>query len=442
MIESPLQIFLGNNIKAENSLPIKTIIFCDPGIDDLLMLIQILSSSKYNVVGIVPVSGNTDSQHTTHNTLALCELLGKTEIPVYPGSDYVRDSEYQSEKYEKEMDVYGKNGLGNINLPFAKIMKPQQQNGVNFTVDALKKDKHLLIFTAPLTEPAKIFQQLEIEQPEAFENILAISMMGGVINSTQEANWPIDEKRFSEYNLARDAESSKQVFYFCNKYHVRILLAPLDLTHSILASESDVAQIKKVGNPAAELVVQIIKNVPEHYQKRYQSGPNKEFRQPLHDFHSSNCLLHPELYHGHWVSMDVYSNLEPRQMRITNSNEGNVFLLDSHYVHREQFFVLLAKDLEYFQRLNITEKIEEIAYTLHRLEKDKWVELKNTDDNLDKIELKQIKYIHYNDFLVANIPDTRIVSVNAKDPSLKEEDGEVNVPESCRKTRINLKGSK
>src|SRR5690242_2254078 len=66
--------------------PIKVIVFCAPGIDSALMLLQLLGSHKYDIVGIVPVSGNVDISLAVSNTLSICEFVGQYDIKIYPGS--------------------------------------------------------------------------------------------------------------------------------------------------------------------------------------------------------------------------------------------------------------------------------------------------------------------------------------------------------------------
>ncbi len=331
-----------SNLTKNRTFPIKTIIFCDPGMDDTLMLLQILGSDKYDIVGIVPVSGNVDIPLTLSNTLHICELVGRTDVNIYSGS-IEKDNTHH-------IPIYGETGLGSIKLAPTKKSKKiiaQHKNGIDFTCEALQQDKYLIISTGLLTEPAKILQILEEQHPNALKNIIAISMMGGVINSTQEANWPVVGERFSEANLAYDAQASQILFDICAKYHIPIFLVPLDLTHSILASKNDIQKIQQLNTPAAKLVSALIESVPLHYQQRYQLGPDQKFRQPLHDVHASHCLLHPEIYHGYWVNIKVSSNLEPEQITIINKNQGNVFLLDIHYFYHKQFFTLLAEDLAY-----------------------------------------------------------------------------------------------
>lgn len=342
------------NLLADNKKPIKVIVICDPGVDDLLMLIQILSSVKYEVVGVIPVYGNAKTFHTVQNTINLCEFLGKINVPIFPGAAYDPNDSHQDEKTA----VYGQQGLAGITLPVAQKMKMQSITGIDFAKNALSNNRHMIISTASTSDVAKILQQLPIP---ALKNIIAISLMGGVINHTQEANWPIKETdlyqdtqriQVTEANLGFDPQSSKITFDICSKYNVPILLAPLDLTHSILASETDVAIIRqRVNNPAADLVINLIAGVPKHYQSRYHQGPDGKYRQPLHDVHASCCLIHPELYHGHWVSLEVRDQLLPHQSVLRKTEKGNIFLLDMHYMNRHDFFVALATDLKNYDHL-------------------------------------------------------------------------------------------
>ncbi len=83
---------------ALNKENIPVIIFCDPGVDDALMLLQMLNQKKFPIAGIIPVRGNASSQVCLENTLALCEYVGRTDVKIYPG---------KKEKF-KGTRVYGK----------------------------------------------------------------------------------------------------------------------------------------------------------------------------------------------------------------------------------------------------------------------------------------------------------------------------------------------
>jgi inosine-uridine nucleoside N-ribohydrolase len=315
--------------------PMPVIVFCDPGVDDALMLLQLLGAqSLYKVVGIIPVKGNISSQVCLENTLELCEYIGRTDVPVYPG----RKAEFTG------VAVYGDRAMGSLVLPKAEKMKAQQTPGIEFAVEYLKHHQALIISTGGLTEPAEVLQKLSNDSPAALKNIRGISLMGGVINSTQEANFPVKGIRTSEFNVADDPEATKQFFDITAQYGISIFLQPLDLTHSALVSKTDVASLENINHPAAKAAYTLISNVPDHYQKRYKKGPDGEYRQPLHDLHSSTCLLHPELYRGRWVELEVSRDPSHNHFSIKKEGTGNVFLLSIPTPDRKKFIDAIVKD--------------------------------------------------------------------------------------------------
>ncbi len=331
----------------EKNGAIKTIVVCDPGVDDILMILQLLCSPQFDVVGIVSIEGNATCYQTVQNTLNLIELLGKVNIKIYPGSNY----DISTPSQLNETAIYGLSGLDQVKIPMAINVKPNKKQGIDFICDTLNSYKCMIVSTANLTELSKVFMRLVTQNPEDLKNIIAISMMGGVINHTQEANWPVLGQRFTEANFGYNATASKFVFDVSAKYQIPIFLSPLDLTHSILASESDVVNMKEINSVAANLALQLITNVPEHYQKLYLIGPDRHYRHPLHDIHAVSCLLHPELYYGFWVRLALDDEIMPGQIKILNEENGNVFLLDMHYLYRNKFFYELAADIKKFYTL-------------------------------------------------------------------------------------------
>ncbi len=310
------------------------IIFTDPGVDDMLMLIQILRQKKYPIAGIIPIRGNASSEMSLTNSLAICEYLGRTDVKVYPG---------KKEKF-KGFPVYGKNALNGHTLPVTKHIKPENITGINFAANYLQHHQAIIISTGPLTEPAELLYKIARSSYASLKNIIGISLMGGVINTTQEANYPITGKRFTEANVADNPKATKKVFDIAQKNNIPIFLSPLDLTHSILVSKSDIQSLKKSKKCSAQSAYKLISNVPLHYRRRFGKGPDQYYRQPLHDVHATHCLLHPEQYHGRWVTLKVNKKLVHPHFSISNEKSGNVFLLSLPGVNREAFVQTLVKD--------------------------------------------------------------------------------------------------
>lgn len=63
----------------------RVILDCDPGLDDAVAIAVAFHWAE--VVGITTVGGNVGLEHTTANALALCDLLGRAEVPVHAGHD-------------------------------------------------------------------------------------------------------------------------------------------------------------------------------------------------------------------------------------------------------------------------------------------------------------------------------------------------------------------
>ena len=61
------------------------IIDCDPGQDDAVMLMLAFSSPELDIKGITAVAGNVPLSLTQRNARLLCELAGRTDIPVFAG---------------------------------------------------------------------------------------------------------------------------------------------------------------------------------------------------------------------------------------------------------------------------------------------------------------------------------------------------------------------
>ena len=65
---------------------IPLLIDTDPGVDDALALLMAFADARHDVVGLTIAAGNVGLAHTTANALKLCEIVGRPEVPVFPGS--------------------------------------------------------------------------------------------------------------------------------------------------------------------------------------------------------------------------------------------------------------------------------------------------------------------------------------------------------------------
>ncbi len=65
----------------------KLILDLDMGVDDAMALAYAIASPEVELVGITTCFGNVRVEQSAHNCLAVLDLLGRPEVPVYLGAD-------------------------------------------------------------------------------------------------------------------------------------------------------------------------------------------------------------------------------------------------------------------------------------------------------------------------------------------------------------------
>ena len=87
--------------------PRKIIIDTDPGQDDAVaILLALASPEEIDVLGITAVAGNVPLELTAKNARIVCELAGRTDVPVYAGCDRPLNRPLVTAEH-----VHGKTGL-------------------------------------------------------------------------------------------------------------------------------------------------------------------------------------------------------------------------------------------------------------------------------------------------------------------------------------------
>jgi len=64
---------------------IPLLIDTDPGVDDALALLMAFTAPTHEVVGVSVTAGNVGLGYTLANALKLCEVIGRSDVPVFPG---------------------------------------------------------------------------------------------------------------------------------------------------------------------------------------------------------------------------------------------------------------------------------------------------------------------------------------------------------------------
>lgn len=309
----------------------KIIIDCDPGQDDAINLFLALpkeTNPAYEILAITAVAGNVGLEKTERNARLLCELTGRTDIPVYAGCD--APLKYTLATAE---EVHGREGLEGVDI-YEPAMPLESEHAVDLIVKTLLAgEDHFitLVVTGPLTNIAVVLQK----EPSISQKIKEIVIMGGALreggNITPSA----------EFNIYVDPHAAEIVF----ESGCPLVIFGLDVTHQVLSSLDVLDRIKSVGNPVALAAYSLL----THYG-RFDADKYGTDGAPLHDPCTMAYILRPELFKTKACNIRVETESD-----LTRGHTAVDFwhgtdlpknCLWAHSVDREGFFDLLIEQLE------------------------------------------------------------------------------------------------
>mgnify|MGYP001803037210 CR=1 FL=1 len=306
----------------------KIIIDTDPGQDDAVaILLAFACPEELDVLGITAVAGNVPLALTEKNARIICELAGKTDVPVFAGCDTPLKRKLVTAEH-----VHGKTGLDGP--PLAEPRMPlQDAHAVDFIIETLRREPSgtvTLLPIGPLTNIATAFERA----PDIVERVQEIVIMGGayfeVGNITPAA----------EFNIYVDPEAADIVF----KSGAPLVVMPLDVTHKALTTKSRVDAFAALGNDVG-LMVAAWTNFFERFDKEKYGSAGA----PLHDPCTIAYLLEPDLFSGRHINVEIELNSElTRGMtvadwwRVTDRPPNAMFIGD---VDADGFFALLTRRL-------------------------------------------------------------------------------------------------
>ena len=269
--------------------PRKIIIDTDPGQDDAVAILLALSSpDEIDLIGITCVAGNVPLDLTSKNARIICELAGKTDVPVYAGCDRPLGRDLVTAEH-----VHGRTGLDGPDLP-DPTMPLIDGHAVDFIIDTLRDAPTgtvTLCPIGPLTNIATAFNKA----PDIVEKVQEIVLMGGayfqVGNVTPAA----------EFNIYVDPQAAEIVF----RSGVPITVMPLDVTHQVLVTRARNDAIRALDTPAGIAVAQMTDFFERYDREKYGSDGA-----PLHDPTVIAYLIQPNLFSGRHINVEIETTSE------------------------------------------------------------------------------------------------------------------------------------
>ncbi|WP_227269429.1 nucleoside hydrolase [Roseobacter weihaiensis] len=267
----------------------KIIIDTDPGQDDAVaILLAFASPQELDVLGLTCVAGNVPLDLTAKNARIICELAGKTDVPVYAGCDRPLARALVTAEH-----VHGKTGLDGPDLPDPQ-MPLQQMHGVDFIIETLRAAPSgtvTLCPLGPLTNIATAFRKA----PDIVQKVQEIVLMGGayfeVGNITPTA----------EFNIYVDPEAADIVF----KSGAPTVVMPLDVTHKALVTAPRNDAFRALGTPVGIAVAEMTDFFERFDKEKYGSAGA-----PLHDPCVTAYLIKPALFTGRHVNVEIETRSE------------------------------------------------------------------------------------------------------------------------------------
>ncbi|WP_298847795.1 nucleoside hydrolase [uncultured Ruegeria sp.] len=264
--------------------PRKIIIDTDPGQDDAVaILLALASPDEIEVLGITAVAGNVPLELTAKNARIVCELAGRTDVPVYAGCDRPLNRALITAEH-----VHGKTGLDGPDLPDPQ-MPLSDGHAVDFIIETLRAEEPgtvTLCPLGPLTNIATAFRKA----PDIVDRVQGIVLMGGayfeVGNITPTA----------EFNIHVDPEAADIVF----KSGVQLVVMPLDVTHKALVTKPRNDAFRAIGSNVGIAVAEMTDFFERFDKEKYGSTGA-----PLHDPCVTAYLIRPELFTGRFVNVEI-----------------------------------------------------------------------------------------------------------------------------------------
>ena len=269
----------------------RIIIDTDPGCDDAVAMLLAFASPELEVLGITTIMGNTTLAQVTVNALKVCELAGRTAMPVYAGCELPL-----LQKLETAEMVHGRDGMAELDLP-APGMRARDQHAADYIVETVLAHPQGAITLCALGALTNIALAIAKDRRVA-RRLDSVVIMGGSFFAGGNSSVPP-----SETNFYVDPHAARIVL----ESGARLVLAPLDLTHRSLATPARIASFR-----GTHRVLNTVADIMEFYS-RYDVEKMGLAGGPIHDPCVIVWLLKPELFTAKEVFVEIESE-SPRSL--------------------------------------------------------------------------------------------------------------------------------
>lgn len=293
----------------------KLILDLDVGIDDTLALAYALGSPELELIGVMTSFGNVAVETSTRNALAVLDLLGYPEVPVYVGADRALRATEPFAPSPEVARIHGANGLGECVIPDSTRVAVRMGGvgagvvatgagvtahcnaAVRFLLDATQRygDELVYVPTGPLTNLALALEA----EPDLPTRLRQVTLMGGALTV------PGNVSPCAEANIANDPEAADVVF----RSGLRTTMVGLDVTHQTLLTKGGTAVWRELARGAASERVRraatFLADMTDYYIDIYLENNPYLGGCSLHDPLAVGVAADPSLVVAHGCNLKV-----------------------------------------------------------------------------------------------------------------------------------------
>jgi inosine-uridine nucleoside N-ribohydrolase len=260
--------------------PRKLVLDVDTGTDDAVAIMLAALHPDLDLIGVTTVNGNVPVVNTTDNTLRVLDVIGRSDIPVFPGLAHpIARRGFPGQLHfakDTTKDMHG------IALPLPEAHSTAQSVGaVEYLVETLRSTTSPLTLV-PVGPLSNIATALAID-PSIRDAVDELVIMGGAHaygNVTASA----------EFNVWADPEAANMVF---SAGFERLTLVTLDATHQALLTRLDCDTLAALDTPAGVAAARLITRRIDAYSANH--GAPVDQAAPVHDAVCVAYLVRPEI---------------------------------------------------------------------------------------------------------------------------------------------------
>ena len=269
------------------------VIDVDTGIDDALALLYACAHADAKILGVSTVVGNVTLASATRNTRAVLAMIGRSDIPVWPGA-----ATPMSTAPTDASVVHGESGLG-----YAALPEPKTPAASAHAVDAIiataraHVGKLTLVATGPLTNIALAV----LREPDLPRLVKRFVIMGGAFGD------PGNVTPCAEFNIWHDPEAARIVFrMFGGVGSAAVVAVGLDVTRKTTFNADDIAAFARrvAGSPRGPALVRFVEDSSRHYFELMEKWHGARYL-TLHDPLALGVALDPTLVKTRQCTVDV-----------------------------------------------------------------------------------------------------------------------------------------